>query len=261
MTMTIGADPELFVSDGKDIVSGIGFVGGSKDEPRPVPCGAVQEDNVLAEFNIDPCSTLKQFIGKISTVTTELDRILKPHGLHTVVKSSHTFERETLLAAGQKAMEFGCDPDFNCWTGGKNDSPNPYTELRTAGGHVHIGYDNPEEARSYEVACILDYLLGAPSVLLDDDTQRRAMYGQAGACRIKPYGVEYRVLSNFWLGSTELKTWIYKTTTLVEYLTLEDFKDIASPDEVRKCINESDHELAIKIVKGLTEKINGFYMP
>jgi len=186
MTLTIGADPELFVTDGNVIVSGIGKVGGSKDEPRPVPCGAVQEDNVLAEFNIDPCTNAVTFVHKIATVTAELDRILKLHGLKTICQSSHTFDREILLAAGHKAMEFGCDPDINCWTCEINEAPNPYTDLRTAGGHVHVGYDNPTLDRSYEVACILDYLLGAPSVLLDGDTQRRAMYGQAGACRIKP---------------------------------------------------------------------------
>jgi hypothetical protein len=39
------------------------------------------------------------------------------------------------------------------------------------------------------------------------------MYGAAGAFRPKPYGVEYRVLSNAWLQSEELMAWVYRTTT------------------------------------------------
>ena len=52
--ITIGADPELFLRDGDAITSAIGLIGGDKYEPRLVTLGAVQEDNVLAEFNIDP---------------------------------------------------------------------------------------------------------------------------------------------------------------------------------------------------------------
>ena len=68
----------------------------------------------------------------------------------------------------------------------------------------------------------LDYYLGLPSLLFDPDTSRRKMYGKAGAFRPKPYGMEYRVLSNAWLKSPELIKWVFNNTKLAfERLTKE----------------------------------------
>lgn len=262
MITSVGTDPELFVCDAnKRIVSGIGLIGGSKEHPFPVKCGAVQEDNVLAEFNIEPANTVGEWLGNISTVTGELEKILGNQGFSLTYKSSHIFERDQLITAGPKAMEFGCEPDINCWTREFNEAPNPFTEMRTAGGHVHVGYDNPDVDRSFEVACILEYLLGVPSVLLDEDTDRRQMYGQAGSCRIKAYGVEYRVLSNFWLKSDKLKTWIFDMVQLVQNLTVEQIKVCAPPNQVCKVINRSDTKTAKRIINKLLANVDGFYMP
>jgi hypothetical protein len=43
---------------------------------------------------------------------------------------------------------------------------------------------------------------------------RRELYGKAGAFRPKPYGVEYRVLSNRWLNSEALIRWVYNQSQL-----------------------------------------------
>jgi len=51
----------------------------------------------------------------------------------------------------------------------------------------------------------LDWYLGGWSTQVDPDTVRRNLYGKSGAMRFKPYGVEYRVLSNFWLTSADRK--------------------------------------------------------
>lgn len=262
MSITIGADPELFCVDRNgDIVMGIGKIGGTKDMPKPVTLGAVQEDNVLAEFNIDPAKNPDQFVKHINTVTAELDKILAESGLVSKVQTSHNFEKDVLMSGGLQALEFGCDPDMDCWTQNVNESPNPYTTLRTAGGHVHVGYDNPTEGRSYEVACILEYLLGIPSVLLDDDTDRRSMYGQSGSCRIKPYGVEYRVLSNFWLKTDNLKRWVFNTTALILNLELKQLENLADRGAVRAIIDGSDKAGAADLVRHLEQNIEGFYMP
>lgn len=262
MSLTIGADPELFCQNAKgEIVMGIGLIGGTKETPKLVTLGAVQEDNVLAEFNIDPAKNPDQFVRNINTVTAELDKILAVSGLTSVVKTSHNFEKEVLMSGGDQALRFGCDPDLDCWTNKTNEPPNPYTTLRTAGGHVHIGYDNPTEARSLEVACILEYLLGVPSVLLDDDTDRRSMYGQSGSCRIKPYGVEYRVLSNFWLKTDDLKRWVFNTTALILNLELKQLENLADRGLVRAIIDGSDKAGAQDLVHHLLQNVEGFYMP
>lgn len=58
----------------------------------------------------------------------------------------------------------------------------------------------------------MDLHLGVPSLVLDKDTERRKLYGKAGAFRPKPYGVEYRTLSNFWIWSEENIKWAWDQT-------------------------------------------------
>lgn len=245
----IGTDPEAFVVNNKGAVDiSVGKIGGSKDEPRPVDGGAVQEDNVLAEFNTVPAKTADEFVGAVNKVIGQLEGILKPLGLGLLFKSSHVFEPEKLAEGGEQAVTFGCDPDFNCWAMEWNDSPAAEdANLRTAGGHVHIGYDNPDEMQSLKIAQACDLLLGIPSVLLDGDVRRRELYGSAGACRFKEYGVEYRVLSNFWLQSDTLKRWVFdQATAAVSWASQVDelTEALGGADEVQRIINTGDKTAA-----------------
>lgn len=251
MAITIGTDPEAFVvrEDGTVDIA-VGKIGGDKLVPLPVNGGAVQEDNVLAEFNIHPSSTEEQFVTTINTVIQEMEQLLCFHGLSVLFKPSHWFQKEDLAAGGYQAVQFGCDPDYNAYTGEVNPKPNTETTLRTAGGHVHIGYNNPDEQTNRELVIACDLLLGIPSVLLDGDTERRAQYGKAGAFRHQPHGVEYRTLSNFWLASDDLKRWVFKQAALAA----EDRKSLIAlvesigGAEVQRIINESDTEAAGRIV-------------
>jgi hypothetical protein len=45
----------------------------------------------------------------------------------------------------------------------------------------------------------MDLFVGLPSTILDEDDQRKNVYGTPGRFRLKPYGVEYRSLSNYWI--------------------------------------------------------------
>jgi hypothetical protein len=65
---------------------------------------------------------------------------------------------------------------------------------------------------------MLDLFVGIPSVLIDhgtDSYKRRKYFGRAGSHRDKPYGLEYRVLSPFWLRNKSTTQLIYK---LVEFV-------------------------------------------
>ena len=250
--ITIGADPELFVIDGDEPVPVIGKLGGTKDQPIRVECGAVQEDNVLAEFNIDPAHTEKEFIHNINTVMGEMQARLPKFELR--IASSLHFSQEILMKAGKQAIEFGCNPDLNAWTGGLNKPPNPYTTLRTAGGHVHVGYDVPDMNNRLEVIKMMDILIGIPSVILDPDRERRRMYGRAGACRVKDYGVEYRVLSNFWLQNEKLMSWVYRhaVESVENIKQLPEYLKGFDSDTICDTINNSNRVKAAEIIDTLS---------
>ena len=70
--ITIGADPELFIFDtvNKSVVSSIGIIPGEKGNPWVDPAWkpgfGLEIDNVLAEFNIPPCTTKQEFVESIS---------------------------------------------------------------------------------------------------------------------------------------------------------------------------------------------------
>jgi len=83
---------------------------------------------------------------------------------------------------------------------------------------LHVGFPNTKNEDVTNVQHVMncqdlvqqfDWFLGGWSVFMDKDEVRRNLYGKMGACRYKPYGVEYRVLSNFWVASKELRlaTW------------------------------------------------------
>lgn len=83
-----------------------------------------------------------------------------------------------------------CDPDYCIYTEKQNEKPKDAdtTNIRSAGFHIHVGYDNPEVDRSLRLLFYLDAYLGLPSILIDKDVQRRTLYGKAGCFRLTDYG-------------------------------------------------------------------------
>lgn len=257
----VGADPELFVCDaeGKP-VSAIGLVGGDKADPRRVEKGGLQEDNVLAEFNIDPASSEDEFVENIQTVVEILRGVL-PHGIRIAEGlSSHEFDLQYLEEQGERAMVFGCDPDFDAYRMEVNPRPQGAgSGLRTAGGHIHLGYtDTDDFVSAARAARYCDLYLGVPSVLLDSDQRRRQLYGGPGAFRVKRYGMEYRTLSNFWIMQEGMIRWAYRNAVAAARAAMENENEddelLFSPSEVvpaevvRRAIGEGDRSLAEKIV-------------
>jgi hypothetical protein len=214
-----GCDPEGFIKNTKTgaFVTAEGLIPGTKLEPHKVKYGAVQVDGMAAEFNIDPVDNFKDFNRNIQAVINQLQKML-PADHELVWIPAVIFAEEDFNNAPDKAKELGCSPDFNAWTGDVNPPPadpdNPF--LRTASGHLHIGWSDGEDCTDpqhllncNDLVKQFDWFLGGWSVKHDPGSTRRRLYGRAGACRYKPYGVEYRVLSNFWVGSrtTRLAVW------------------------------------------------------
>lgn len=249
--LTLGCDPEAFLSNiHGELQSAVGRIGGSKTQPMPLPLGegfAVQEDNVALEFNIPPASSALEFFESVSTCLHFLDQhVCGSQGLQIVNMSAVSFPEDQLQTPA--AQQFGCDPDYNAWTGKRNPRPKAADKnLRSCGGHVHVGYDQSmAELRS--VIQMMDLHLGVPSVLMDHGELRKELYGKAGAYREKPFGGEYRTLSNFWIFERRLITWVWNNTeravnAAVERLAIGD-------DEARivEAINTNNKDIAQELV-------------
>lgn len=246
---TLGADPELFLRDeSNQLVSAIGKFGGTKKRPKKFgdrPGFAVQEDNVAVEFNIPPSPTKEAFVQNIKYALEELEKRAATMKLKLAIEASGEFPDKELKH--RRAKIFGCDPDFNVWS--LQPNPRPHTtnpHLRSAGGHVHIG--DTTDRIGLGRAC--DLFLGCPSIVFDGDRNRRLLYGKAGAIRHKPYGLEYRTLSNFWVKSPELTEMIWNQTMQARNFM---YNGQRIPDEdgmkIVACINNSDQDLLRELTK------------
>lgn len=252
--ISIGCDPEVFLIDAKthNFISSIGKFGGSKQKPLPILNGegAIQEDNVALEFNIKPALTKEEWTSRISKVWSHVSKLAYTKGLLATATSFGTFSDEQL--EHPKALEFGCEPDYNVWEGAPNPRPTlSYDDmnLRTCGGHIHIGYENPTEEASKKLIKALDVFVGVPSRAFDPDTVRLKLYGKAGSCRFKPYGTEYRTPSNFWLSDMEYIPWIYdQTMKAIRYLNTGGSVNDDDRSLIEAAINHSDMKAASKIL-------------
>lgn len=256
----IGCDPEIFVGNDKGFKSVIGTIGGTKDFPTPlVELGdgfAVQEDNVALEFNVPAAASKQEFINNVVSARDFLGTVMSDaFGLLLRKESAAFFPKEELQ--DPRALEFGCDPDFNAWTGKRNPRPKASdATLRSCGGHVHVGYKFDSYEQQMEMIRGMDLYLGVGSVIIDEGDLRKQLYGKAGAYRIKPYGVEYRTLSNFWVWDEKLIGWVYDNTSSVldAVLTGKSFLEYA--DDINEAINNNNKSLATDLLKA-----NNIVMP
>ena len=249
----LGADPELFFRDSSGkFISSIGRVGGTKEKPRPIDKigSAVQEDNVAVEFNIAPAKSQVEFLQNLYRPLSYLNKRAKELHLSLSIIPSAMFDRDQLDTP--EAMMFGCDIDYNVWTGKPNPRPvakGEYLFLRTCGGHEHVSWSNPTGEERKALIKALDLFEGVPSVLMDDDSRRRLLYGKAGAYRPKMYGVEYRVLSNFWIRSPNLMRWVYsQTERAMEFLRSGMKIDSDTKKLILKAINFNHIDSAKRLV-------------
>lgn len=257
MEFMIGADPELFMKKDNTPVSAYNAVPGTKEQPHPVKNGAVQVDGMALEFNINPASSEEEFVYSINSVMGQLKEMVPD--FEVVAEPVAHFGHEYIASQPEKAVELGCDPDFNAWEEGRvNEPPNVKAPFRTGAGHIHIGWTegaDKTEAIHMETCLTLvkqlDFFLALPSLFFDDGDgeQRRELYGKAGCFRPKSYGVEYRVLSNRWLENENLQRWVYRATMKAIDCLCNGRRLEKKWGDIQEIINTSDKEKALVIIE------------
>lgn len=250
----VGCDPEIFVAQNNIFKSAHGLIRGDKKNPQKVRNGAVQVDGMALEFNIDPAETEEQFVYYVSDVLAQMAQMVP--GYEMVVSPVADFTPEHMAEQPREALELGCEPDYNAWTRSMNPRPDGNRAMRTASGHVHIGWTsdqdpaNPVHLEQAQAAVKqMDFYLGLPSLIFDPAVRRREMYGKAGACRYKSYGVEYRTLSNAWLKSQELMAWVFRATKQGMLDLMEGKALVDKYGDIQNIINTSDVKAAQAIIK------------
>lgn len=252
---TIGADPELFIINSKTgkVVSSIGIIPGVKGDPyvdETMPNGfGLETDNILAEFNIPPCRTKEQFITNIEWMKNYIRDFVKKTNQDYDIKCSASEIVDEDQLQSDEAKLFGCSVDYNAYTRKPNPKPKgETTNLRSAGCHIHFGYNGFNTNTSLQLIKLFDLYVGVPSILIDDDIRRRNLYGKAGAFRLTSYGCEARILSSYMMSTPELIGWIWDHVIRM----INRFNDgIINFDEEStiNAINNSDKKLAEAICK------------
>ena len=209
MSVTLGADPEFMIYDmdlEDGIVPAVGIVPGTKEHPHDFGDGTFcHEDNVTVEVGFDPCLNDSQFVERLSLARANVQQHFLKRSQQLYIVSSHNFREDQLTSA--QAKKFGCEPDFDAYTGGKLPRQVPRDMIegryRFAGGHIHIGGDF--NCPPFVAALFADlfislggYVNGFERATSSHTYKRREFYGQPGVYREKPYGIEYRTPDNGW---------------------------------------------------------------
>ena len=277
-TVTFGCDPEFFFEKKGHIIGSEKIISIEKglpvklDTKKNGSCSSNTAaskfivDGVQAEINPKPDTCRARLGNEISACfrtlyeTIKSDPELSVNFLPTV-----KITKDELMSLNEKSRVFGCSPSKNSDKKSQNvvalRDPAKY-KYRSAGGHIHLGSDSyggnvkaamREPARLVQ---IMDIIVGNTCVLIDRDPgniERRKVYGRAGEYRTPSYGVEYRTLSNFWLRSYPLMSFVMNLSRLsvnilassmpgrdfeAELLSMVDMRNI------RKAINTNDFKLA-----------------
>lgn len=249
--MTIGADPEIFMTRDKDVLPAWKFLGSKAKPTKTPPCGGGNPqttywDGFQTEFTTNPHSCLAYFTDEIQNGLKTIWLAGQAHDKKARFSTSSVLpvDPEILDTAKEEHVEFGCMPSRNVYGLEGNKISGRMVPMRFAGGHVHLGIPKQYRERIPEMVKSLDRLLGLPCVSFFsawDSPVRREFYGLPGEYRTPPHGLEYRTLSNAWLIHPVLTHMVYEIARVATFYgagVYHHFKD-DSP-RVMEIIQKSD---------------------
>jgi len=205
---SIGTDLEMFLFDNEQgqIVPCVGVLPGTKEEPYKPPGYrdgfAIQEDNVMVEFNIPPATDFGTFYNNVRDAKVMVMKELQDrYGAKYSLYSKHATHKFTPCELDSKqAQLIGCEPDFDAYSGGTiRENTTPLSNMRSCGGHIHLGgnFQCPDFVAALFAELFFNLGTGG-DIGFNPDCPRVAWYGMPGIYRPKPYGIEYRTPNNEW---------------------------------------------------------------
>ncbi len=215
--INMGCDPELFLSQGEVVIGSEKVIpkAGIYSSHNSGAVSAVVRDGVQVELQPRASTCREGLIANLAwafhQLRNQLDGATTPN-MTSVVEVSEA----ELASLSDASRILGCAPSRNANNPSASINVNPATyQMRSAGGHLHFGLTSWPDVMANGVrdsfVPLLDILLGNTCVMLEDPDQareRRKVYGRAGEYRLPAHGLEYRTLSNFWLKSPILASFV-----------------------------------------------------
>jgi Phage phiEco32-like COOH.NH2 ligase-type 2 len=264
----LGADPEIFFKSGNKLLPAYEFLP-SKDKGKPwnymcsdgsrYQVGKMYWDGFQAEYSMKhgyDCPALMTMYQQYALKALLQAAQRHDNNARLVLENVVKIPTDILKNGNEEHIALGCLPSMNAYEDSGIHVSNP-RELayRFAGGHVHLGYDKDVKVNKVETVKNLDKILGIWAVGAAqnwDNPIRRKYYGKAGEYRQPKHGLEYRVLSNFFLSSPYIFEMVYEIARAVYRMSYQDsFLKLWLHDEnlTRIAINECDAKLATGILQ------------
>ena len=226
MKISIGTDPELFVFAGEELIPAFEFLP-SKQEAK-----VCFWDGFQAEFTTQPDVRTSALLNNIRLGLFAISRRAKQHSLNARLSILNTVKiaPHRLKHARPEHVILGCDPSKNLYKmRGQDAGEGRELEHRFAGGHLHFGLPSTRISFALEqrIVEMLDKVLGIAGTALAgglDTPLRRRYYGLAGEYRRPKHGIEYRVLSNFWLSHPAIAALVFDLGQATVQLTLNSLE-------------------------------------
>jgi hypothetical protein len=197
---TIGHDCEFFAEDRSGYISPVtsSEMQGTKQEPIPFGMFGtmLQRDNVSLEVTIPVANSVEEFLQFTRQSVDDAASWVAENKPQCYLSTNPVGDLRLIHTMLDEAQEFGCERDHDAWTGRRNPRvvfPEDMPE-RFLGGHLHFGTDHDP----FAVCRSLEFVGGAMLAIRESPSMRQDFYGRSGACRPKPYGVEWRAPGSRW---------------------------------------------------------------
>lgn len=232
--LTFGTDPEFFILNNRlgSVISSIPLIKGTKENPESLGDGFyLLADNVLAEGNVPPSRTVEEFIQTMDELKKRIQEYFNvkfPAFADNLQLLSDDCRRmDPMFLNHPDALQFGCSPYLNAWDDKEHKASDLSSSLyRTAGFHIHIGYDLDTRLWYKSVfnklmAKAFDLFVTIPSYSVHFDVMRFVNYGGLGQYRNTSYGLECRSLGGAFTDSEYIPWVINQVVKMTEWVKIE----------------------------------------
>lgn len=245
--LTFGTDPEYFVYNERlsKVISSIPLIKGTKEEPESLENGFfILTDNILVEGNVPPSKTAEEFIMNMAELEKRIhiyfQKKFPAFADNLSLCHADCVKVDSIFLNHPGALQFGCSPYLNAWDGEEHRANDmSASSFRTAGFHIHIGYDLDtrlwfKSVVNRLIAKAFDLFVTIPSYGITFDSTRFENYGGLGQYRNTSYGLECRSLGGAFTHKLYIPWVINQVIKMTEWCKVESnlykLKDLVKPE-------------------------------